>query len=47
MLQFLAALGIAAVFVTVVLVLLHLAFLADASRSDGAIDDAGRERRGP
>ena len=38
-LQFLAALGVAAVFVTVVLALLHLAIEADS-----AIDDASRSR---
>jgi len=39
MLQFLAALGVAAVFVTLVLALLHLALLAD-----DAIGDASRSR---
>jgi len=42
MLQFLAALGVAAVFVTVVLALLHLAI-----ETDGALHNASRERRWP
>ena len=40
MLQFLAALGVAAVLVTVVLALLHLAI-----ETDNAIHDASRSRR--